>query len=58
MDGSRGRWRGPGTVPGAGVVRPSEGGPGGEKARASSAAAGYAGAKIAYGRIPDLEDFR
>ena len=25
---------------------------------ASSAAAGYAGAKIAYGRIPDLEDFR
>ena len=25
---------------------------------ASSAAAGYAGAKIAYGRIPDIEDFR
>ena len=25
---------------------------------ASSAAAGYAGAKTAYGRIPDLEDFR
>ena len=25
---------------------------------AASAAAGYAGAKIAYGRIPDLEDFR
>ena len=25
---------------------------------ASRAAAGYAGAKIAYGRIPDLEDFR
>ena len=25
---------------------------------ASGAAAGYAGAKIAYGRIPDLEDFR
>ena len=24
---------------------------------ASSPAAGYAGAKIAYGRIPDLEDF-
>ena len=24
----------------------------------SGAAAGYAGAKIAYGRIPDLEDFR
>ena len=83
MDGSRGRWRGPGAVPGGGVVRPSEGGPGGEKARAlseavdalnerygrtvvgfghcgdaSSAAAGYAGAKIAYGRIPDIEDFR
>ena len=25
---------------------------------ASSAATGYAGAKIAYGRIPDIEDFR
>jgi len=25
---------------------------------ASSAAAGYAGAKIAYGRIPEIEDFR
>ena len=25
---------------------------------AAGAAAGYAGAKIAYGRIPDLEDFR
>ena len=25
---------------------------------ASNPAAGYAGAKIAYGRIPDLEDFR
>ena len=25
---------------------------------ASSAAAGYAGAKIAYGRIPEMEDFR
>ena len=25
---------------------------------AAGAAAGYAGAKIAYGRIPELEDFR
>ena len=25
---------------------------------AASPATGYAGAKIAYGRIPDLEDFR
>ena len=25
---------------------------------AASAAAGYAGAKIAFGRIPELEDFR
>ena len=30
----------------------------GHRGDASSAAAGYAGAKIAYGRIPDLEDFR